>query len=260
MSRPRRLVLFTGTHLNYVTKILEPLLQEYGHEVIHVFVSRSLFDFKFLKKRAAFFLRNRYPFCIRWDDWLRFISWTWFNRKNQHGHRSVPQFIQSFGIPCSYINEIHMPATLNQLKELDGELFLMCLFDKVAKQPFLDIPKLGTYNVHMGKLPEHRGGLTAFWVLRFGDTQAGTSLHKAVAKLDAGELIEEVRFPVTTNSMKKLMDITVEQTAIMIIRGVDRIFAQEAIPIDTTGRPDAYFLLPSWKDFKEFYARGCRLV
>lgn len=260
MNSPRRIVLFTGTHLMYVTDILEPLLQKQGHAIVQVFVSRSLFDVRFLWKRASFFLRNRYPFCIRWDDWLRFLAWTWSCRKNRYGHRSVPEFIHSFGIPCTYIDEISSPKMLNQLKHLDADVFLMCLFDKIARQPFLDIPKLGTYNVHLGKLPEHRGGLTAFWVLRFGDQEAGSSLHQAVAKLDAGDLIDEVRFPVTTKSMKILMDITVEQTSGMIVRGIERILAQELTPVNITGRPEGYHLLPTREDFKMFYANGCRLV
>jgi len=164
------------------------------------------------------------------------------------------------GIDAEYISEIHSDAALRRLRMLDADIFLFTAFDKIAHQPFLAIPRIGTFNVHMGKLPEHRGGLSAFWVLRFGDTHAGVSVHRAVQELDAGEIVAESRFPVTTNSMFVLMHQTFEVGAATINTALTRLSAGVWTPVSTVGRPSGYFRIPEARDIREFYRRGCRLI
>jgi methionyl-tRNA formyltransferase len=139
-------------------------------------------------------------------------------------------------------------------------VFVFLLFDKIAGPKFLSLPRLGTFNLHMGKLPEHRGGLSAFWVLRFGDDEAGATLHRAVPELDAGEIVAEVRLPVRTKSMHELMKETFSAAGPMVVRALDRIEAGHWTPVDTAGRPTGYYYIPTREDFRAFYARGCRLI
>ena len=102
--------------------------------------------------------------------------------------------------------------------------------------------------------------MSAFWVLRFGDKEAGATLHRAVLKLDAGEIVGEVRLPVETRSMKKLMTQTFRAAGQMVADSIDRLEAGTWTAIDSRGRPEGYYLLPSRDDFREFYRRGCRLI
>jgi folate-dependent phosphoribosylglycinamide formyltransferase PurN len=259
-SAGKRIVIFTGSHLEYCTRILDPLLKEKASEISHVFISQSLFNFAFLKKRAKFFIKNRYPFCITPGDLLRYVKWLWQGRKNGYGHRSVMEFVTSHRVPCSYIQDINSEPNLAMLRELDADIFIFILFDKIAKAPFLEIPGQGTYNVHIGKMPEYRGGLCAFWALRFGEEEAGSTFHEAIPRVDAGKIITEIRIPVATNSMKTLMDETIDQTALMILEGLEKVKSGDLQPISTEGRKEGYYFLPSKEDFAEFYRRGCRLI
>ncbi|MCH7860615.1 MAG: hypothetical protein IH998_02760, partial [Proteobacteria bacterium] len=91
------------------------------------------------------------------------------------------------------------------MRALNADLFLFCPFDRIAGPKFLEIPRIGTFNLHLGKLPEYRGGLHAFWVLRQGDPEAGATIHRVTTELDAGDVVAEKRFPVTTRCMRTLM-------------------------------------------------------
>jgi folate-dependent phosphoribosylglycinamide formyltransferase PurN len=256
----KRIVLFTSSHLDYCSRILDPLLKERGRDISHVFISQSLFNIAFYKKRAWFFIKNRYPFCISLGDLLGYLKWTWQGRQNRYGHRSVMEFVKSHQIPCSYVQDINSEETRKKMKELDADIFIFCLFDKIAKAPFLAIPHLGTYNVHIGKMPEYRGGLCAFWALRFGDEEAGSTFHEAIPKIDAGKIITERRFSITTSSMKALMEKTIDETAPMILEGLEKVEAGNLLPLSTEGRKEGYYFLPTKEDFAAFYRRGCRLI
>jgi folate-dependent phosphoribosylglycinamide formyltransferase PurN len=250
-----RIVLFTVENAEFAPMVLEPVLGRRGDEVVAAFVSRSLFSWGWLKKRAGFLIRNRYPFCIRPDDWARYA------RKTLAGRRpTVLEYLRGRGIAAEYIDEIRTEATRARLSRLDADVFLFLLFDKIAGPRFLSIPRLGTFNLHMGKLPEHRGGLSAFWVLHFGDDEAGATLHRAVPELDAGEIVAEVRLPVRTRSMQELMRETVSAAGPMVVQALDRIEAGHWPPVDTSGRPTGYYYIPGRDDFRAFYARGCRLI
>jgi len=250
-----RIVLFTVENTEFAPLVLGPILDRRGPEVVAAFVSRSLFDLGWLRRRAGFLIRNRYPFCIRPSDWARYARGALNGRRG-----SVLQYLRDRGIAAEYIDEIRTEATRERLKRLDADVFLFLVFDKIAGPKFLSIPRLGTFNLHMGKLPEHRGGLSAFWALRFGDAETGATLHRAIPELDAGEIVAEVRLPVRTGSMRELMTETFTAAGTMVVQALDRIDSESWTPIDTSGRPEGYYYIPTREDFDAFYARGCRLI
>ena len=113
-------------------------------------------------------------------------------------------------------------------------------FDKIVNKEFLSIPSIGTYNVHLGKLPEYKGGLSSFWVLRYGDSIAGATLHEVNEKIDEGNIIEEIRFKHNCKSMKELMDQTTNIASEMIVIGVDKIINSRTVKISKDGRASSY--------------------
>jgi folate-dependent phosphoribosylglycinamide formyltransferase PurN len=250
-----RIVIFTVENAEFAPLVLGPVLERRGSEVVAAFVSRSLFSGGWIKKRVGFLIRNRYPFCIRLGDWARYARRTVGGRRG-----TVLGYLRERGIPAEYLDEIRSEATRARLSRLDADVFVFLLFDKIAGPKFLSLPRLGTFNLHMGKLPEHRGGLSAFWVLRFGDDEAGATLHRAVPELDAGEIVAEVRLPVRTKSMHELMTATFSAAGPLVVRALDRIEAGHWPPVDTAGRPTGYYYIPTREDFRAFYARGCRLI
>jgi len=252
-----RIVLFTLDDPNFVPQLLAPLLEAREQDIVAVFISKSIFDWGFIKKRVGFFFRNGYPFCIRWSDWVLFLRNTF--RRNG-GPANTKAYFDQKGISAEYIKEIRTEATRAKLRDLNPDLFLFCPFNRIAGPKFLAIPRLGTFNMHLGKLPEHKGGLSAFWVLRFGDTEAGASLHRVIERIDEGELIGEVRLPVRTKVMAELMKQTTKAAGLMLVDAINRIEANRANPIAIAGRPEGYYFLPTWNDFREFYRRGCRLM
>lgn len=257
-----RIVLFTIDDVEFVPRLLDPFLRQRAHEVVGAYLANGVFDWPRLRRKAAFFLKNRYPFCISTGDWLRFAGAVGRARLvGINGHRSIHSYLARYGIATQRIRDINALASIAHFTALSPDLFLFAPFGQIARSPFLQIPRLGVYNVHLGKLPEHRGGLSAFWVLRFGDALAGATVHRCSSRVDEGDIVEEVRIPVgSAQSMKELMTRTVDAVAPALARAVDRIESGDWAPIDRSKRPSGYYSYPSRADFAAFYGRNCRLI
>ena len=257
-----RIILFVTEEKHFVPALVAPLLERHAKWVVRAYVSNNLYsDLPFLLKRVGFLLRNGYPFCIHPGDMYRYVRQMfgpYHPRLRQQG--SVAQLIQSFGVHTKQITEIRSEAILNELRMVEPDVFLFCPFGKIARSSFLSIPRYGTFNLHLGKLPQYRGGLSAFWVLRHGDPEHGATVHAVTEKIDGGAILAECRLPVNTNSMKQLMLHTVELSGAMVADSMERVQQGGWSPVDTSGRPENYMFLPGKKDFKEFYARRCQLI
>ena len=238
--------------------ILAPIIERYRENIQAVYVSQTLLDLSYFRKRLSFFVRNYYPFCISPGDLFRFVKWNFRGIEMAEGR--VVDWVRRQGVQADYIGDINSKTVLEKLRAHNGDVFVFIPFDKVAKDEFLAIPRLGVFNVHLGKLPEYRGGFSAFWVLRCKDVEAGATLHRAVRKIDGGEIVAETRFPVSTNSMKELMDETVRQAALMVSQNLEQILEERIKPISTEGRDENYYMLPTADDFRAFYAAGNRLI
>jgi len=63
-------------------------------------------------------------------------------------------------------------------------------------QAALDVPRLGSINLHPALLPRHRGPIPFAWTLRSGDTDWGFTWHRMDAELDTGSVLVQTSMPI----------------------------------------------------------------
>ena len=135
--------------------------------------------------------------------------------------RNISEFFTNIGIKNSYVNEVNIQSFYKLLKDDVPDIIILACFDKIVSEELCRIPKYGTFNVHLGKLPEYKGGLSAFWVLRFQDKIAGASIHKVTPEIDSGSLIAEKHFYIDTRSMHDLMLKTMQESSDFITKTIN---------------------------------------
>ncbi len=81
------------------------------------------------------------------------------------------------------------PETLELVRSLAPELIIVCAYGQILPQAFLDIPRIGCFNLHFSFLPKLRGASPVQAAITYGLETTGVSLQKIVLKLDAGPLI-----------------------------------------------------------------------
>jgi len=102
---------------------------------------------------------------------------------------------QAQGIP------VHMAPAFNDDQVYDairaqrpGFLFSF-YFREMIQARFLEIPRLGAYNLHGSLLPKYRGRAPLNWVLVKGETETGVTLHAMTPKPDDGVIVAQTRRP-----------------------------------------------------------------
>lgn len=71
---------------------------------------------------------------------------------------------------------------------LSPDLSLVMAYGHILKQEFIDVPRLGTFNLHTSLLPKYRGASPIQTATAEGVATTGVTLMKMVRQLDAGPI------------------------------------------------------------------------
>jgi len=102
---------------------------------------------------------------------------------------SIKQFSQTQKLPVHTPEKAGNPETLELVRSLTPELIIVCAYGQILPQSFLDIPRIGCFNLHYSFLPKLRGASPVQAAIASGLETTGVSLQKIVLKLDAGPLV-----------------------------------------------------------------------
>jgi methionyl-tRNA formyltransferase len=98
------------------------------------------------------------------------------------------------GLDLLLVRDKHAIEPLVRAYEPD---LLMCWgFPWKIPQSALDVPRLGSINMHPALLPRHRGPIPLAWAVRDGDTVWGHTWHRMDAELDTGNLLVQGSVPI----------------------------------------------------------------
>lgn len=76
------------------------------------------------------------------------------------------------------------------------DLFVLASYGKILPQALLDVPKLGSFNVHPSLLPKYRGATPIQTALREGGTETGVTIMLMDAGMDTGDIVLQERTPI----------------------------------------------------------------
>lgn len=65
----------------------------------------------------------------------------------------------------------------------------------ILRPELFTIPRLGSVNLHCGRLPDYRGAPPAFWELMAGEATVGVSVHQVAEELDSGSVYASDELP-----------------------------------------------------------------
>lgn len=91
-------------------------------------------------------------------------------------------------------DDFHRPECLAALQSAEPDLGVLA-GTYILEEEVFGIPRLGTINLHSGKVPEYRGAAPAFWELYHGETEVGITIHEVVRDVDAGRILRQELFP-----------------------------------------------------------------
>lgn len=93
------------------------------------------------------------------------------------------------GVKVLQFERIRRQEGLDALTALAPDLFVTAAFGQILSQKLLDIPRLGTVNVHASLLPAYRGPAPINWCLINGEKKTGVTTMMTDAGIDTGDIL-----------------------------------------------------------------------
>lgn len=257
-----RLIIFTNRDLAS-NLFLNHLLPHVASNVIQIFLSdkvgkktttappKALQELKFLEQT----LPNDILFPLLDAQNRDFTDGT--SRLFREGGKlwTFNELSQKYNIPIDSLNDVRSEESLSKIAALEPDLVLSVRYGKIFGSAFLKIPKLGTINLHSGKLPQYRGVLPTFRALMNGDKTLFPTLHFIEdGTIDTGGIIgfSEVAVEQDKSLLWHILQLY-PQSISLVVSTIQQIAKGEKPLADVQDATDAaYFTFPTEEEIALF--------
>lgn len=93
------------------------------------------------------------------------------------------------GVNVYQPGNINDSGSVNFLKGLNPDLFVVIAYGQILSQEILDIPRIFSMNIHASLLPKYRGAAPINWAIIKGEKKTGISVIKMAKEMDAGPIL-----------------------------------------------------------------------
>ena len=253
-DRKLRVLFVTEDDPLYVIRFFEVFFDEYPRdeiEIVGVSVQEAFHEPKW--KTARRILRFYGPV-----DFCRLLA-RYFRVKLRGD--SIARLAKEKNLPAVECASVNDPAYIERVREINPDIVASVAAPEIFKKGILDTPALGCINIHSGRLPVYRGMMPNFWQLLHGEQHAVVTVHEMVEKLDAGDILGTLQWPLKENdSLDRVITGTKQDGARLmmdVMLNMKRGQAQ-VTPLDMSEKN--YFRFPQPKDVKAFRRRGHRMI
>jgi peptidoglycan/xylan/chitin deacetylase (PgdA/CDA1 family)/folate-dependent phosphoribosylglycinamide formyltransferase PurN len=111
---------------------------------------------------------------------------------------------------------INGPEACAYVKEHNFDLGI-ALGAPILKEALFALPRLGTINLHKGRLPDFRGMPPAFWELKSGVKSVGCTVHQVAAGLDTGDVLLAAEVPIDPFSTIGGVQVKLHRTGVELV-------------------------------------------
>jgi len=102
----------------------------------------------------------------------------------------------TLGLPVLTPDKPRGEDFLARIRALAPDLSVVVAYGHILRPEVLDVPALGSINVHASLLPALRGAAPINWAIARGHQETGVTIMRMVEGMDAGPVIHTIREPI----------------------------------------------------------------
>jgi methionyl-tRNA formyltransferase len=118
------------------------------------------------------------------------------NPKEYIWFSSVRELALQHSIPVYTPEYINTPEWVDRIRVWNPHVIFSFYYRNMIKEEILNIPKLGSFNMHGSLLPKYRGRVPINWAVLRGEKETGVTLHHMVKRADAGDIVDQEAVPI----------------------------------------------------------------
>lgn len=247
-----RIILFTQEDPFYLVESTEDLIQKINQQGKHTLVQAiitppSPFGRKETSKQKA--MKTYRIFGLKF---FMYYSLKLIIRKILLG-KSVEKVLKKNKVPVISITDtINSKKNVSLIQSLNADLILIIAGNQIIRKRVLDSTKYGVFNVHSSLLPNFKGLMPTFWVLRNDEPKTGVTFYQLTEGIDDGPIIANKEYNITsqTTQSKLIKDLKILAND-LVIESIDLVEDPENYKESKDG---SYFKFPTKEDVKAFYS------
>lgn len=171
--------------------------------------------------------------------------------------RSIRGVLNLFQIPEIKIKgSINSNLNLELIKSHKPDLIISILANQIFKKPLIDLAPKGCINLHTALLPEYRGLIPTFWVLKNNELYTGVSVFFVDEGIDSGPIILQEKVEIGQKTQQQLIKETKLIGMNLILKSIDLIDNNKVQLIENPESKKSYYSFPTREDVKEFKRIG----
>ena len=161
------------------------------------------------------------------------------DRPAGRGHKlespPVKLLAQEYGIPVYQFEKVRRQAGLDQMRLLKPDLVVTAAFGQILSKKLLDVPTMGTINVHASLLPKHRGAAPINWSIIQGDKVTGVTTMLTNEGLDTGDILLKTEITILPEETAGELTLRLAEAGAALLKSTIERYARgelEPVPQD----------------------------
>lgn len=124
------------------------------------------------------------------------------DKRRGRGSELAPTIVKAkaleLGLPVIEVEDLKSEEFEKTLRELNPDLFVVVAF-RILPKNVLEIPKIGSINLHASLLPKYRGAAPIHWAVINGEVETGCTIFFLDEKVDTGNIILQKKISIGEN-------------------------------------------------------------
>ena len=115
------------------------------------------------------------------------------------------------GIPVLQPERPRGEEFMDELRALEPDLSVVIAYGHILVEEVLDLPKMGSWNVHASILPELRGAAPIHWAIARGFEETGVTIMRMSKGMDAGPVLHQISVPIEEGETSSELSIRLSE-------------------------------------------------
>lgn len=143
----------------------------------------------------------------------------------------VKVLAEQHNIPVLQPTKIRTEEFHNELLTYKPDLFVVTAYGRILPESLLNLPPLGTINVHGSLLPKYRGAAPVQRAILNGDEQTGITIMQMDAGMDTGDILLPKILPITPDDTATTLAVKMSALGgTLLIQALDLLRADSLPP------------------------------
>lgn len=144
----------------------------------------------------------------------------------------VKEVAQAMGVPVLTPERPRGDDFMAELAALAPDLSVVVAYGHILRREVLDVPPMGSINVHASLLPELRGAAPINWAIARGHDTTGVTIMRMAEAMDAGPVLHTIAEPILPEETASELSVRlselgaealVEALALLVAGGLEEV-------------------------------------